>query len=73
MELSKNQKGQATVEYLFILVFIALLASQIITNLGNFFGKSLGNFAHVLTGELTVGVCKTNCFFESYVNGAKEE
>lgn len=73
MNRPNNERGQATIEYLFILVFIALLASQIVTNFGNFFGKSLGNFAHVLSGQLTVGICKSNCFYDGYVNGARED
>lgn len=73
MDRLHGERGQATIEYLFILVFIALLASQIVTNFGNFFGKSLGNFAHVLSGQLTVGVCKSNCFYDGYVNGARED
>jgi hypothetical protein len=61
--------GQAAVEYLFVLVFMVILASRIVTRFNTFFRDSTGNLGHVLSRNLTVGVCPEQCFFGNYKNG----
>lgn len=67
--LSIDQKGQALIEYLMVLVFISLIAGKMVTTFSDFFRDSLGNLGHVLTINLNVGVCKKECFFAGYKNG----
>ena len=64
-----NELGQATVEYIFILAFALILGFKISNMFTNFFRDSMGNVGHVLSMNLTVGVCPRSCFFSGYVNG----
>jgi hypothetical protein len=61
--------GQATVEYIFILAFVLFLGFKISNLFTDFFRDSMGSVGHVLTSNVTVGVCPKECFFEGYVNG----
>jgi hypothetical protein len=61
-------RGQATVEYLFVLVFMILFSAKVLTRFNDFFRDSIGNLAHVLSQYLIVGVCPTQCFYGSYKN-----
>ncbi|MCE3012526.1 MAG: hypothetical protein LW878_05610 [Proteobacteria bacterium] len=64
----KKSSGQAAVEYLFVLVLMILIASRIAVRFNDFFRDSLGNLGHVLSQNLIVGICETQCFFSSYEN-----
>lgn len=66
--MTKNM-GQALVEYILVLMFITSLAIAITGRMTDFFRDSSGNLAHVLSQNLIVGVCKTECFFGGYLNG----
>jgi hypothetical protein len=72
MRRLKN-KGQATIEYLFLLIILVSITGKVVGNFGDFLGGSIGNFAHVLSSHLAVGVCNKSCFFNGYVNGANSE
>lgn len=65
----RTNKGQATVEYIFILAFVLILGFKISKLFTNFFRDSMGNVGHVLSQNVTVGVCPGECFFAGYVNG----
>lgn len=65
----RTNKGQATVEYIFILAFVLILGFKISKLFTNFFRDSMGNVGHVLSQNVTVGVCPSDCFFAGYVNG----
>jgi len=67
-----KSKGQAAVEYLFVLVFMVLIAAKIVTRFNDFFRDSVGNLGHVLSRNLTVGICPSECFFSGYKNGYEE-
>jgi hypothetical protein len=67
--MKSSQLGQATVEYIFILAFALILGFKISNKFTNFFRDSMGNVGHVLSMNLTVGVCPRSCFFSGYVNG----
>ncbi len=58
-------------EYLFVLVFMVLIATQILNRFNVFFRDSTGNLAHVLSTNLMVGICDQHCFFAGYKNGYK--
>lgn len=70
MRLSKR-RGQATVEYIFILAFAIFLGLKATDKFTDFFRDSMGNVGHVLSSNLTVGVCPRDCFFDGYYNGFK--
>lgn len=68
VELTKNS-GQATVEYIFVLAVVVLLAFEITRRTSTFFQDQLGRVGHVLSTHLVIGVCQENCFFSNYHNG----
>lgn len=67
--MNPKQRGQAAVEYLFVLVFMVLISSQVIGKFNGFFRNSLGNLAHELSTNLLVGICSQKCFYGNYKNG----
>ncbi len=66
---TKKDRGQATVEYIFILAFAFFLGFSAVNQFKNFFRNEMGKVGHVLSTNLIVGVCPESCFFESYKNG----
>lgn len=64
-----TEVGQALVEYLIVFVFITFLGVQFINGFSSFLNDSFGNLGHVVSMNLTVGVCDNNCFFLGYKNG----
>ncbi len=69
--MSQNSRGQALIEYLLIFSFIALISVGIVSGLGKALSVSVGKLGHVLTQQLSVGVCKTNCYFGNYKNSTE--
>lgn len=67
--MKSSNFGQATVEYIFILAFILLISVKVTNLFTGFFRDSMGNVGHVLSSNVTVGVCAHECFFAGYVNG----
>lgn len=65
----KKSRGQATVEYIFLLAVIVFLAFKLVATFTTFFRDSVGNVGHVLSTHLNVGVCARGCFFGGYKNG----
>lgn len=65
----KKTRGQATVEYIFILSFALFLGIKATDLFKGFFRDEMGKVGHVLSTHLHVGVCQTNCFFDKYKNG----
>lgn len=72
MKIILKPIGQATVEYIFILAFAIFLGSNFLIKYSEFFSNSMGSIGHVLSSNLTVGVCPTECWFKGYENGYKE-
>jgi hypothetical protein len=70
--MKKSTRGQAVVEYMFVLFFMIFVSSKVITKFGDFFRDSIGNLSHVLSMHLQVGICSKNCFFSGYYNGYSE-
>lgn len=71
--MKKDQKGQALVEYLFVIMFVSVIGTKFISKIGQFSSTQMGKMAHVLSLNLTVGVCTDQCFFSGYKNGYKGE
>ena len=65
----KSRTGQATVEYLLLIAFLMILSIKMIGGFTEFMTGSIGNLGHVLTYNLSVGVCNEECFFAGYKNG----
>lgn len=65
----KKDRGQATVEYIFILLFAFGLGRFALIQFKDFFKNEMGKVGHVLSSHLMVGVCPRNCFFDTYRNG----
>ncbi len=65
-------KGQATVEYILLFSFMAFILVNFVSGLGKMVGSSMGSLGYDLTQQLTVGVCQSNCFFNSYTNQGSE-
>jgi hypothetical protein len=65
-------KGQALVEYMFVMLFIIGISVKLVGSFTDFFRDSMGNLGHVLTLNLMVGVCADDCFFSNYKNGYKK-
>lgn len=58
-------------EYLFVIMFVSVIGVKFISNIGKFSSTQMGKMAHVLSLNLTVGVCESTCFFSGYKNGYK--
>jgi hypothetical protein len=76
MNLKSNQQGQALIEYLFVIVMTAYLGTHFSKKIGSFMSEQMGKLAHVLSMNLSVGVCSKNgaskgqyCYFKNYKNG----
>jgi hypothetical protein len=65
----RNKRGQATLEYIIVLIFVGIIGIQLIRGLSSFLGDSIGSFSDILSSHLTVGVCKRDCFYNGYLNG----
>lgn len=63
--------GQALVEYILILVVIALIAVKFLNSLSKAMGEGMGALATNLSNELTTGVCSRECFSDAFKNGHK--
>lgn len=66
-----QDQGQALVEYLFVIMFVSIIGTKFISKIGKFSSAQMGKMAHVLSLNLTVGVCEKDCFFSGYKNGYK--
>ena len=70
--LKKNlTQGQALIEYLFIFSFMTFVTMNMVKGLGATLFKSVGYIGYELTEQLTVGVCKKECFYSGYANQEK--
>ena len=67
-----SQRGQALVEYLFVLMFLVVISTQLVGSFTGFMRDSFGNLAHILTVNLMTGTCEKHCFFSGYRNGYEE-
>mgnify|MGYP001284506747 CR=1 FL=1 len=66
---SFKSAGQATIEYLFVMIFIVSISIKMVGAFSDFMRDSVGNLGHVLSQNLTVGVCEKQCFFGGFKNG----
>ena len=64
-----RSSGQAVIEYLLILILVTAIGGPLVRALGRSLGDGAGTLNSVLSSHLSVGVCKEDCFPDSYVNG----
>ena len=69
MSLHKTNRGQALVEYILVVAFLLTITLQLVRGFTGFMTNTLGNLGHVLSYNLSVGVCESECFYSSYKNG----
>lgn len=69
--MSLLSRGQATIEYLLLVAFLLVLAVKMVGGFTDYMTGTLGNLGHVLTYNLSVGVCKSECFYPGHFNGKK--
>ena len=65
---SIDDKGQALVEYLLVLIIVAGIGTLMVKGMVGYFGTTLTSFSYILTKELSVGVCQNDCLTNSYIN-----
>ena len=69
MDSYAKSSGQALIEYVLVMAFVLFLATRLVGNFTDFMRDSAGNLGHVLSVNLTVGVCPQQGFFDTYKNG----
>ncbi|MFT6068883.1 MAG: Flp pilus assembly pilin Flp [Bacteriovoracaceae bacterium] len=67
-----RDKGQATIEYILLFSFLAFILVNFVNSLGKMVGTSVGSLGYALTQQLSVGVCKTYCYYDGYQNKGAE-
>ena len=74
-----NERGQALIEYLFVIVMISYLGTQFSKKIGTNMSEQMGKLAHILSANLSVGVCGKEgasfaqyCYFGGYKNGYRQ-
>lgn len=68
MNLIRSKKGQATIEYIFLLLIVFLISGLFINGLRGFLNSQTGNLFFYLTDHLSSGVCTSNCFGREYID-----
>ena len=66
--VSSREAGQATIEYLFVLLLLMFLGIQMLKFTGDYLGNHIGSLAYVLSHQLATGVCKTSCMGDEFTN-----
>ena len=57
-----ESRGQALIEYLFILALIAVVGGHFAGAFGEYVGHGMGTLNSVLSDHLSVGICQDECF-----------
>lgn len=65
----RKKRGQALIEFVFIFLIAIMVSVKTVNFVNEFVRDSFGNLAHVLSMNLGVGSCPTECFFSRYHNG----
>ncbi len=61
ISVKKNQKGQAVIEYVFILAFMMVILVSFINTFSEAIGRRVQGLNYTLTHFLTTGSCPTLC------------
>ncbi len=64
-----SSRGQATVEYILIFAFMAMIGLSMMRGIATGLSTSVKSLSYVLTQELSTGVCPNRCFYGGYKNG----
>ena len=68
LKYNNNNVGQALVEYMLIFSLFALIAFGLTNSFNNLMGNFTTSFSVILSQHLSVGVCRSECFFYGYGN-----
>lgn len=63
--VKKNQKGQAVIEYVFILAFMMVILVSFINTFSEAIGRRVQGLNYTLTHFLNTGNCSKSCLFSS--------
>ena len=66
--LTMGSLGQATLEYILLLILALFLTNFLVKGVAEESKTRFGNLAHVLSSKLSTGVCESDCFFSGYKN-----
>lgn len=69
MAKKNKSHGQATIEYLFVLVMVTFLTVKMAQGVSRFLANSLGGLGVTLSDHLSVGSCANLCLYGNYMNG----
>jgi hypothetical protein len=69
--LSMIDRGQATIEFIMILVFTVIIAASVVGFMKSYLSGTYGDFPYVLSKYLSTGSCDTECLYKGYYNGEK--
>lgn len=64
-----SRRGQATIEFLFVLILTVALSVKMVKGITNVMADSIGSLGSVLSQHLSTGVCPNECLFRGYGNG----
>jgi len=64
----RSSAGQATVEYILIFAFMAMIGIGMVKGIGTALSTSIKSLSFVLSQELSTGVCKKRCIYSGYKN-----
>lgn len=64
----KHQSGQAMLEYLFVFIIMVTIGLFMAKGMTAYFGSTLTSLSAILTKELSVGVCASDCLTDAYKN-----
>lgn len=70
--MSFKNGGQATVEYLLLILFLLALSYKVVLGFTEYMSDAVGNLGHVLSYNLSVGICESECFYKQYYNGYRK-
>ena len=60
--------GQAMVEYILIFALFTMISLGMIKAFNTMMNNTFTSFSYILSQHLSVGVCRSNCFFNGYMN-----
>lgn len=64
----RSSAGQATVEYILIFAFMAMIAIGMVKGIGTALSTSIKSLSFTLSQELSSGVCSKRCMYSGYQN-----
>jgi hypothetical protein len=51
------------------MAFLVILGTRLVAGFTDFMRESIGNLGHVMSLNMSTGVCQKQCFYTGYQNG----